>query len=174
MDVLKAIKKRRSVRQFQDKPISQEYIDKLSEALIWAPSAGNLQSRKFYFVFDKVTKEKLSLAANRQQPVTQAPLVVVCCVNEQSAEKYGERGKKLFAVCDVAASVENLMLEACELGLATLWMGAFDEEKIRDIIRMPRTLRPVALVPVGYADETPEPPVRLSKDQIVTILNGQD
>ncbi len=171
MEVSIAIKKRRSVRKFQTKPISPEIIEKLSDALIWAPSAGNLQSRKFYFVFNEGVRKKLALAANRQQPLWDAPLVIVCCVNEKSADKYGERGKKLFAVCDVAASIENMMLQAVELGLATLWMGAFDEGVVKEAVGLSENVRPVALVPVGYAAEDPDSPAHLAKEEIITRIN---
>jgi nitroreductase len=171
MEVSIAIKKRRGVRKFRSKPISSEMIEKLSDALIWAPSAGNLQSRKFYFVFNEEVRKKLAVAANRQQPLWDVPLVVVCCVNEKSADKYGERGKKLFAVCDVAASIENMMLQAVELGLATLWMGAFDEDVVKEIVGLSENVRPVALVPVGYAAEDPDPPARLAKEEIIIRIN---
>lgn len=171
MEVNEAIKKRRSVRKFLNKPIEADAVKKLSDALVSAPSAGNLQSRKFYFVSNEGVRDKLAAAANRQQPVSGAPLVVVCCVDEQRAEKYGERGKKLFAVCDVAASIENLMLQAVELGLATLWMGAFEENAVREILGLSHNLRPVAIVPVGYAAEEPEPPARQPKEETIIVVD---
>jgi nitroreductase len=171
MEVSEAIKKRRSVRKFQKKEINSEIIDKLSDALVSAPSAGNLQSRQFYFVFNEEVRKKMSIAANRQQPLLEAPLAVVCCVDEERAAKYGERGQKLLAVCDVASAIENMMLLAVDLGLATLWMGAFDENQIKIILGLPDHLRPVAIVPVGYPDESPQPPNRLPKEQVITLIN---
>jgi nitroreductase len=69
-----------------------------------------------------------------------------------------ERGKKLSAVCDVAASIENMMLQAVELGLASLWTGAYDEDAVREIIGLSGNLLPPVIVPVGYAAEESEPP----------------
>ena len=63
MDILKAVKERRSIRDFQKKKIPDELLDKLMEALIWAPSAGNLQSRKFYFIKNERTRKMLAQAA---------------------------------------------------------------------------------------------------------------
>lgn len=171
MEVSEAIKKRRSVRKFQKKELSPEIIDKLSEALISAPSAGNLQSRRFYFVFSQEIRKKLSEAVNQRPPLLDAPLAIVCCVDEERAAKYGERGRKLFAVCDVAAAIENMMLLAVDQGLATLWMGAFEESQVKSILGLPDHLRPVAIVPVGYPDESPQPPNRLPKDQVVSTIN---
>lgn len=81
MDILEIIKTRRSIRRFQTKEIEKEKIDKLIEALIWAPSAGNLQARKFYFVFNKEIKDKLARAAFDQRFIAQASLVAVGCTD---------------------------------------------------------------------------------------------
>jgi len=70
MDILGVIKNKRSIRNFSNKKIPEEIIDRLIEALIWAPSAGNLQSRKFYFVFNQETKQKLAGAALNQDFIT--------------------------------------------------------------------------------------------------------
>ncbi len=94
MDILEIIKNRRSVRGFQKKEIPEEIVEKLIEALLWAPSAGNLQSRKFYFVFDQKTKEDLVKSASGQSFIAQAPLVIVGCADDNIARRYGERGKR--------------------------------------------------------------------------------
>lgn len=155
MDILEIIKGRRSVRKFQPKEIEKEKIDKLIEALIWAPSAGNLQARKFYFVFNKEIKEKLARAALDQRFISLAPLAVVGCTDDEIEWKYGERGKRLYSVCDVAMAVQNIMLLAVEQGLGTCPVGAFDEEEVRKILNLPQNLRPIIIVPVGYPDQKP-------------------
>jgi nitroreductase len=94
MEVLEAILKRRSVRNFEKKEIEKEKIEKLKEALIWAPSAGNLQARKFYFVFDEEIKKKLAKAALNQNFIAKAPLVIVGCCDLEKISWYGERGEK--------------------------------------------------------------------------------
>jgi len=167
MSILDTIKSRRSVRGFQDKEISQDIIDDLIEALIWAPSAGNLQSRKFYFVTNQEIKDKLTEAALSQDFIRQAPLVIVGCADLRIERKYGERGKNLYSIQDVALSIQNLMLVAKEYGLGTCWVGAFDEEFVAQILNLPACLRPVAILPVGYPKENPQPPVRLSKDEAI-------
>ncbi len=73
MDILKAVKERRSIRDFQKKKIPDELLDKLMEALIWAPSAGNLQARKFYFVKDEQIKKTIAAAALNQNFIAEAP-----------------------------------------------------------------------------------------------------
>lgn len=170
MSVLETIKRRRSIRRFQAKPIPEEIIDKLIEALIWAPSAGNLQSRKFYFIFDEKIKLKLKGAALDQSSVIQAPLVVVGCSDDKINWRYGERGKKLYSVCDVSVSIQNMILLAAELGLSSCWIGAFDEKKVAKILNLPNDLHPIVIVPVGYPAEKPEAPPRISKKEAVKFI----
>ena len=170
MDILEIIKKRRSIRKYKAKEIPQEIINELIEALIWAPSAGNLQSRKFYFVFKKEIKDRLTEASYGQDFISQAPLVIVGCVNEEKIAKYGERGKNLYGICDVSASIQNLMLVATAKGLGTCWVGGFDENKVKEILNLPNHLRPIVILPVGYPDEDPNPPKRVSKNEAIEFI----
>jgi nitroreductase len=171
MDVQRVIKNRRSIRKFRDKRITEEVINKLIEALIWAPSAGNLQARKFYFVFNDEVKEKLAHAALDQDFIAEAPLVVVACADYKRIEwKYGERGKNLYAPLDVALSVENLLLAAVELGLGGVTVGAFDEKEMAEILKLPKSQRPIFVVPLGFPAESPEPPERVSKEEAVEFV----
>lgn len=171
MDVLQAIRERRSIRAFQDRPIPQPALEVLIQALIWAPSAGNLQSRHFFFVFHQDLRRRLADAAWGQDFVAQAPLVVVACADHERVRwRYRERGVQLYCLMDVAAAVQNLLLTAHAQGLGTVWVGAFDEGAVRRILNVPPHLRPVTLVPVGYPAEHPSPPRRLPREQLVTFL----
>ncbi|MFQ5862212.1 MAG: nitroreductase family protein [Candidatus Brocadiales bacterium] len=171
MSVLEIIKKRRSVRRFQgSREISKEIIDELIEALIWAPSAGNLQSRKFYFVRNQVVKDNLVRAAWGQGFIAEAPLVIVACADMRIGTYYSSRGTDLYALQDVAASIQNLLLLAHEHGLATVWVGAFDEQSAADALKLPGHLRPVAIVPVGYPAEQPFAPGRVSGKKAVEFV----
>jgi nitroreductase len=170
MDLLSLIKKRRSIRKFQKKEIPQKFIEKLIEALIWAPSAGNLQSRKFYFVFNQKIKEKIAEAALNQEFIKEAPLVIVACKDEKIERVYGKRGKELYAICDVSASIENLLLVAENLGLGSVWIGAFEEREIIKILNLPENLIPLAILPLGYPAERPKIPKRISKEKAVEFV----
>lgn len=161
-EVLKIIKERRSIRSFQKKDIPEEIINKLIEAIIWAPSAGNLQSRKFYFIKDDQIKRDIAYAALNQNFIAEAPLVVVGCTDSRISTRYGDRGVNLYAIQDVACSIMNMMLVACENGLGTVWVGAFKESAIHEILNLPRNLRPVAIIPVGYPSRIPSAPERVS------------
>jgi len=171
MDVLTAVKGRRSIRRFYGKEIPGEAIEALKDALIWAPSAGNLQSRRFFFVYNKETKKGLVEAALHQTFIAQAPLVVVACADLLIGRYYGRRGEELYCLQDVAASVQNMMLVAHSLGLGSCWVGAFHEEEVIKVLKLSDNLRPVAIVPVGYPAHTPPPPRRVDKEEaIIDIL----
>ncbi len=170
MEVLEAIRQRRSVRQFKKKPLPPEALDSLIDALRWAPSAGNLQSRRFYFVFNEGLKAHLARVALDQDFIAQAPLAVVACADQHIAWRYGERGLRLYCVMDVAASLQNLLLSATAQGLGSCWVGAFDEEEVRKLLELPSHLRPVAIVPIGFPAEHPEPPPRVPVKEAVAYI----
>jgi len=140
------------------------------EALIWAPSAGNLQSRKFYFIKNDSVKKMLAQAALQQNFLSEAPLVIVGCADSRISFKYGSRGVELYSIQDVALSIMGMMLVAHEHGLGSTWVGAFREEEVAQIVRLPRNLRPVAIVPVGYPSRIPSPPPRVSMKEAVEVI----
>jgi nitroreductase len=170
MDILTAIKERRSIRDFQKKKIPDELIDKLMEALIWAPSAGNLQARKFYFIKDESIKKMIPAAALNQNFIAEAPLVIIGCADSRISYKYGERGVHLYSIQDVALSIMGMMLVAHENGLGSTWVGAFREDEIARLLKIPKHLRPVAVVPVGYPSKIPHPPPRVHKKEAVEVI----
>ena len=170
MSILDTIKNRRSVRDFKGQKIPDEAVGALIEAIRWAPSAGNMQSRKFYFVYDRNAKKKLAKAALNQQFISEAPLVVVACLDRRIAARYGDRGVNLYSIQDVAASVMNMMLVAHELGLGSVWVGAFNEFEVFEHLNLPVNLRPIAIIPIGYPSKTPRTTPRVSPDEIVEFV----
>jgi nitroreductase len=156
MDVFEAIKNRRSIRTYKKQGLTQETLNQLCDAARLAPSAGNAQSWAFVVAAQVKTKLALSKAAYGQKSLEEASAVFVVCADEKIAEEaYGSRGKTLYCLQDTAAAVENILLAACAMGLGTCWIGAFREEEIRKVINCPPHMRPVALVPVGYPNESP-------------------
>ena len=131
-----------------------------------APSAGNLQAYQVY-VFRKPDKrEALARAAFEQTFITEAPVCLVFCADPaRSAEKYGDRGAELYSVQDATIAGTYAMLAAADLGLATVWVGAFDEEEVRKVVGV-ESIRPVAMFAVGYPAEEPEPTPRRAIEEI--------
>ncbi len=158
MDVLKAMKGRRSIRAFKDNVVSDETVEKLIEAACWAPSAGNIQPWQFIVVRDEEMKRKLAEAALGQHFIEEAPVVVIVCADPQrSAQRYGDRGEDLYCIQDTAAAAQNLHLYAYSLGLGTCWVGAFDEEKVSQALGVSGGIRPMAVIPLGRPAEHPLP-----------------
>lgn len=156
MDVLRAIKTRRSVRAFTAQQVTDEQVEKLIDAARWAPSAGNIQPWDFIIVRDSATKQGLSKAALTQKAIEEAPVVIVVCADPmQSASRYGSRGINLYCLQDTAAATQNILLAAHAMGLSTCWIGAFKEEEAKSVVGVPNGVRPIAIVPVGHAAEKP-------------------
>ncbi|HFE52643.1 MAG TPA: nitroreductase family protein [Bacteroidetes bacterium] len=170
-ELLELVRSRRSIRAFKPDPLTEEQIDALIEAIRWAPSAGNLQSRKFYFITNKNLQTRLARAAWEQYFISEAPLVVVACSDTRIQARYGMRGLSLYTIMDVAASIQNLLLVAHAFGLGTCWVSAFDEGAVHSLMQLPPFLRPVALIPVGKPAEQPGAPPRVSKEEAVTFID---
>lgn len=161
MDVLKAIKTRRSIRQFDStKKVTEKQIKKLLEAARWAPSAGNLQSRFFVVVRDKTLKDKLMQASGGQKMVGQAQALIISCADFKRVTYYGSRGQSLYAIQDATIAAQNIWLAATAMGLGTVWVGAFNEKKVAKLLELPSTMRPIAILPIGYPAKIPSPPPR--------------
>jgi nitroreductase len=168
MDVLEAIKGRRSIRAFKSQNVSQELVEKLIDAAIWAPSAGNIQPWELIIVRRLEIKRELAEAALHQTFIEEAPVVIVVCADEnRSWRGYGVRGKTLYCIQDTAAAIQNIHLAAYSLGLGTCWIGAFSEEEAQKILSVPRGVRPVAMIPVGYPAEAPPPRSKRPLDNVI-------
>ena len=168
MEVFEAIFERRSVRKFTGEDVSKEDLERILEAGRWAPSAGNVQPWEVIVVRSRELKERLAEAALSQEFVSEAPVVIVVCVDlKRAARTYGERGRSLYCIQDSAAAIQNMLLAAHSLGLATCWVGAFYEEEVKDILGIPEGFRPVALIPLGYPAYKPPKPSRRKLSQIV-------
>jgi len=155
MELSEAIKGRRSIRAYKQQNVPEEVVEKLIDAASFAPSAGNIQPWKFVIARKQDTKKKLAQAAD-QAFIEEAPVVIVVCANEErSSMGYGFRGKTLYCIQDTAAATQNILLTAYSLGLGTCWIGAFNEDEAKKAINAPEEIRPVAIIPVGYANEAP-------------------
>ena len=152
--------RRKSVRRFLDKPVEDSKIKRILDIAQLAPSAGNLQA--FEVVVVKEPKRiaalyQAYLSPSRHENV-QAVLVFLADP-ERSASKYGGRGASLYSVQDATIACCYAMLAAADLGLASVWMGAFDEEKVAALVNS-GSKRPVALLPLGYPAIDPQRPQR--------------
>lgn len=170
-DVIECILERRCVRKFKPDSIPQATVGRLVDAARWAPSAGNIQAWSIYVVYNESKKKELAEAAFGQKFVAEAPVVLAVCVYpEVIAGRYRERGRNLYAIQDTAAMVQNILLAATGYGLGSCWVGAFEETQVAEVLGCPQSCRPVAMIPVGYADDVPKPPARKAAEDIVQII----
>lgn len=157
MELMEAIRTRRSIRRFLDKPVEEEKILAVLESGRLAPSARNMQDWRFIVVRDQVTRQKLAVAAKDQQFVAQAPAVIAACGTSNYIMTCGQ---PTYAI-DVTIALDHMTLAAASLGLGTCWIGAFYEDRAKEILGVPDDVRIVALMPLGYPAE--EPPARPRK-----------
>lgn len=168
MELFAAIRGRRAVRRFRETPVPESCFADLVESLVWAPSSGNFQARRFVFATDADLRRRLAAAAG-QEVVAAAPLILVGAADLSLRRRYGSRGVELYALQDVALAVQNYMLVAHSLGLGTTWVGSFNETETRRILDLRRHFRPVVLVPTGLPAETPPPPPRRPLAELISI-----
>lgn len=138
-----------SVRDYDTEEIGDDEIAYLLDCITTAPSAGNLEAWDVVLVRDPGRKEALSDAALGQPQVMHAPAVFVVCANYvRSMSQYGERGI-LYAVQDATIACTYLMLAAHAIQIRSCWVGAFDEDEVKEILSLPPHIRPVALLCLG-------------------------
>jgi nitroreductase len=168
MDFFETVHARQSVRAFQTKPVEAKQLEAILSAANQSPSAGNAQGYEILVVRDAPTIRALAKAALSQMFMTQAPLVLVFCADSaRSGAKYGARGERLYCVQDATIAAAYAQLAATALGLATCWIGAFDDDAVSKVLGPRPDLRPVAMLPVGWPAETPRRTPRRALDSLV-------
>lgn len=172
-DVFDCMRETQSVRLFQTNEIPEPTLSRILEAGCWAPSAGNLQPWYFYVVKNEHVKQQIANACYEQSQVLEAPIsIVVMADPARSNEQYGERGAQLYCIQDTAAATENMILAADGLGIASCWVGAFDERKVQEAVEAPPRLRAVAILCLGYSnDASSHPKERLRVAEVAKFIN---
>lgn len=171
MEFSEVVAKRRSVRRFNTKlAVSDADIEALLEAAIAAPSAGNIQSWRFFVLRSNDARQRLA-AALSQRWAAAAPVVIVVAVDPRpSAARYSDRGEYLYCIQETAAAVEHILLAAVDRGLASCWIGAFDDRAVAEAIGAVSPVTPIAILPVGHPAESGGRPTRRPLGEITTWL----
>jgi len=173
MNMMEAIKSRRSIRKYKPDPVSDKDLETVLDAARWAPSWANTQCWRFVVVKEPETRARISEALSPGNPaadaVRNAPVAIVACAQlGRSGFKRGEAmtSKGDWFMFDVALAMQNLTLAAHELGLGTVHIGLFDAKKVEEILQVPEGVVVVELTPLGYPDEQPQGPGRKDFSEI--------
>jgi nitroreductase len=166
MDVSEAIEVRRSIRKYKNTEIEDGKLEKILKSARIAPSAANRQEWKFVVVKDANTRMKLVEACNGQKFVTEAPLLIVACSTE--SEKIMPCGQYAYTV-DLSIALSFMILQATEFELGTCWLGAYNENMVKNILNIPDDIKIVGMITVGYPDENPDARPRKTIEEIVTF-----
>lgn len=165
MEFWEVIQKRHSTRRFLNQKIEEEKKEKILTAANLAPSAHNAQSYKIYQVEDQNLKEKLVPAASYQEFIAEAPVVLVFVAVSSRPDR-----SLLYSHQDATIACYQAWLAAVDQGLSAVWVGAFDERQVSQLLNLPKNQTPVAILPIGYAGETPRKTSRKSLKEIVVKI----
>lgn len=166
MDVMEAIRRRRSIREYKSDPIPQALLDEMTEALRLAPSACNYQPWRFIIVTDPAQRRALAQACRGQKFIAEAPVIIAGCgLTDESYTRMG--GYWSSCEIDVAIALDHLTLAAAAAGLGTCWIGAFSEADVKQVLGIPKNAKPVGLITMGYpARDDFASPGRKTREQI--------
>jgi nitroreductase len=164
MDVMEAIRERRSVRAYQEKPVAEDILLQVLEAGRLAPSANNRQPWTFVVVRDEAKRLALARAAS-QDFIAEAPVIIAAVALEYEKEMTCE--VPAYAV-DLAIAADHMTLAAVKFNLGTCWIGAFSQDRAREILDVPDDCRIVTLLPLGYPADSPRQKIRKSLDEVVS------
>ena len=166
-DLFAVMAKRRSTRKFSDKHVDATKIDKIIAAADTAPTAGNFQGFEIFYIKSPEMKKRLVEACNNQ-PYVDAPVVLVFCKNPSRVKfDFPEYILKKFAIQDATLAAGYSQLAAQALGLSSIWIGMFDEQKVMDVIET--DLVPSSVLCIGYPEQTKFPKPRRNLKDLVHV-----
>lgn len=164
MEVMEAIKTRRSIRKFKNKPVSKEDIEDLLRAAMQAPSAGNKQPWHFVVITDRKKLDKIPEFHPFAEMLLESPLAILICAKVETS-KYCD-----YWVQDCSAATQNLLLSAHAKGLGAVWLGIYPiaerVDGIKQLFNLPPDFVPLSLNAIGHPAEKKEPIDRFDKSRI--------
>ena len=166
-DIMAGIRERRSIRNFEDKAVPDASLQTILDAVKWSPSWANTQCWEVIVVSDPQVKEKVQEAVPKSNPafksIVAAPVVLVLCAKLKAAGYYKEIVTTKFGdwfMFDLGLASQNIMLAAHALGLGTVVVGLFDQDRAKTALHVPDGFELVSLMPLGYPSKVPSPPKR--------------
>ncbi len=168
-DFFETVRHRHSIRSYRSNlPVEADKLHAILEMACAAPSAGDLQSYRIFVVNEASTRAALRQAAGDQEFISQAPVCLVYCADTQrAAARFGLRGERLYALQDATIAAAYSQLAIVAAGMASTWVGEFDEAAVGELLHLEQDLLPIALLSVGYPAELPVPTPRRRLDEVV-------
>ncbi len=178
MDLFEAIRTRRSIRKYLDKPVEEEKLQAVLEAVRLAPSWANMQCWRMVVVKDKSLRQQVSELSfvesyfspkgyksnPSKKALAEAPVVIVLCADPAQSGAIWDQN---YYLVDCGIAAENLMLAARGQGLGSVFVGIFEEEKLKSLLGIPASIKIVGLFPLGYpTEEKKDGPPRKPLDEI--------
>lgn len=152
MNIYDAIVERKKVSKFKKEKVDDKLIGVILHMANHAHSVGEIQEWNFIVVKDDEKREKIYQASLEHPSLKDSPVIIVVCADlEKASLRFGEKGK-VYAIQDSAAAAMLMLVTANALGLGSVWVSSFDEEKIKEILQIPKNLKPIALIAIGHAE----------------------
>lgn len=169
-DFFETVRHRHSIRKYlADRPVETEKLHAILEMASAAPSAGDLQSYRIVVATAQPLRDAIRGISENQAFISEAPVCLAFCSDQQrAAEKFGDRGRSLYALQDTTIAAAYAQLAAVAAGLASTWVGHFDAKALGELLELPPEIEPVALLSLGYPAELPEPSPRRPLQEMVT------
>ena len=168
-EIFNVMATRRSTRKFSNNPVEMWKIDKILAAADTAPTAGNYQGFEIFYVRDEGKKDRLVKAAN-SQPYVKTPVVLVFCMNPERIKLDFPKDVILkFSIQDSTLAAAYSQLAASAVGLSRIWIGMFDEEKVKEIVGT--KLRPTSFLCIGYPVKKRPPKSRRQLKELIHVVD---
>src|ERR671925_1655586 len=162
------VRKRKMIRKYLPKKIPDRIISKLIKNASRAPSAGHTQVQEFIIVKDPAAKKKMRQVSVNQKVIEDAPVLIVVCSNtSRSVDRYGQRGRDFYSIIDGAFASMLILLTAVNEGIGACFVGAFEDAKVSKILEIPKQVKPIGIICLGYSEEEPERIGRISLSKLV-------
>jgi len=166
MNFDKVIDSRRSIKEFKDKNVKWHKVLEAIDAARKAPCAGNTPIFKFLIIENEETITKLADLSD-QIWIADAKIAIIVCSDNRSLENiYHERGK-IYARQQAGATIENLLLKITDLGLSSCWVGAYSDELLKQLLKIPNHINIEAILPIGYAKAKAKTPRKPSLENCI-------
>jgi nitroreductase len=154
------IRERRSIRRYKDKDLPLSVVGAILDVAKHSPSSGNIQNWKIIIVKDSEMKQQVAEAAMEQYWMVEASVFLIICNDYDKVKDHYPVLGKMYSIQNCAAFAYAVTLAAQDFGIASCWVGAFDNEKIQRLLSIPDNIDPEIIIPLGYSDDMKSPQLR--------------